>query len=536
MRTNRSPARIILLMTVVLGCGGERSDSAVKSADGDERAGGVAVFCALNTPDALNPFASPDEAATDLVPALYTPLVLYDSVGGFKPHLARSWTWSPDSRTLQFMLRNDVRWHDGKPVTPGDVVWTIKAAADSAYPYAGRAEFADIVSVSAADSIVELRFAKPFAAGLEPFSRLPILPQHLLDSVPAARFAQSSYHREPIGSGPFRYAGRLPDGSVKLDRFADYPEELGRAHLNRIVLREVPEPPAILVELQSGSADVCTVGSSIAADAEKAGSQILPVAPVGTLIMAVDHRKAPFTDVRLRQAISAALNRAEIASVISQAAVPARTFLPAEARRWTDSRLLQPDHDLAAANALLDSAGWRTGAADGIRRNASGSRLRFTLTAPAPLQRVLPVIQAHLRQAGIDVQLRLMEGSAFFGLLGDPARRPEAVAVIFNPDRIAVPNAYELLHSSGSMNISSYQRAAADSVLDRLQNAVPDEERGRLYHAMQQYVATDIPVIYVVHTPRMLAVKSRMRDVRVDVNGPFGHAAQWWIPAGERNR
>ena len=68
MRTNRSPALSILLVTV-LGCGGERSDSAVKS-DGDERAGGVAVFCGFKTPDALKTLARTDEAAVDQVPPL----------------------------------------------------------------------------------------------------------------------------------------------------------------------------------------------------------------------------------------------------------------------------------------------------------------------------------------------------------------------------------------------------------------------------------------------------------------------------------
>lgn len=533
MKTSRDAVAIIGL--AALACGGDRAPGA-KAANGDERAGGVAVFCTVNTPDALNPFTSSDEAAADLRPVLYTPLVLYDSVGGFKPNLAKSWSWSADARVLRFAIRNDLRWHDGQPVTPADVVWTLNAARDPAYPYARRAELAQIAEVGSADSMVELRFTQPFAPGLEPFTGLPVLPKHLLDTVPAARFAQAPFHREPTGSGPFRFAGRLPDGSIKLDRFDGFPEDLGRARLNRIVLREVPDPPALLVQLQSGTADVCTVGSSIAADAAKAGSQIVPVAPVGALILSVDHRKPPFNDVRMRRAMSAALKRSDVASIVSQAATPARTFLPPEAVRWTDPRLLQPDADPALATALLDSAGWRGGAADGIRRNAAGQRLRFTLTAPAPLQRVLPVIQAQLRQAGIDVQLRLMEPSAFYGLLGNPDRRPEAIAVTFTPERVAVPDAYELFHSKGSMNIASYRNPAVDSILERLQAAVPDEERGRLYHAMQQNVAADIPIIYVVNAPRMLAVRSRLRDVHVDANGPFARAAEWWIPADQRDR
>jgi peptide/nickel transport system substrate-binding protein len=527
-------AALVLPTIIMNGCADRPQPDASESAD--DSMGGVAVYCALNTPDALNPLLSADEAAADLRPVLYTPLVLYDSVGGFKPHLARSWSWSADNRELQLNLRNDVRWHDGQSVTGADVVWTIKTAADPAYPYSGRAELTDIEDVTAADSTVHVKFSKSFAAGLEPFTRIPILPKHLLDTVPAAAFAQSSFHREPVGSGPFRFAGRLPDGSLKLDRFADFPEELGRARLDRVVLREVPDPPAILVELRSGGVDVCAVGSSISAEAANAGNQIISVVPVGALIISVDHRKSPFNDVRVRRALSAALNRTEIAAIVSRAATPARTFLPLEAVRWTNATLTQPDNDVALAGALLDSTGWQPGAADGTRRNAAGERLSFTITAPAPLQRVLPVIQSQLRRAGIDVQLRLMEPGSFYDLLGKPDARPAAIAVTFTPDRIAMPDVYELFHSDGGQNIASYERPRVDTILERLQTAIEDNERAVLYHELQRYVADDIPVIYVVHAPRMLAVRPRLRDVRVDANGPFAHIAEWWIPADQRRR
>ena len=523
-----------LFAIITNGCADRPDAGASEAADGSS--GGVAVYCALNTPDALNPLLSADEAAADLRPVLYTPLVLYDSVGGFRAHLARSWNWSADGRTLQLNLRNDVKWHNGQPVTAADVVWTIKAAADPAYAYSGRAELSDIDEVTATDEVVNVRFGGTFAAGLEPFTRIPILPRHILDTVPAAAFAQSSFHREPVGSGPFRYAGRLPDGSLKLDRVPDFPEELGRARLDRVVVREIPDPPAILVELKSGGVDVCAVGSSISADAASAGNQIISVAPVGALIISVDHRIAPFNDVRVRRALSATLDRSEVAAIVSKAATPARTFLPLEAVRWTNPAFTQPDNDVTLATALLDSAGWRTGATDGIRRNSAGERLRFTITAPAPLQRVLPVIQSQLRRAGVDAQLRLMEPGSFYALLGKPDTRPAAIAVTFTPDRIAMPDAYELFHTAGSQNIASYKKPRADSILERLRTAIADDERAGLYHELQRYVADDIPVIYVVHAPRMLAVRPRLRDVRVDANGPFAHIAEWWIPADQRRR
>ena len=524
---------IVLFMLCSAGCG-DRSQPQPAAA-GNSEAGGVAVYCAVNTADALNPFISSDEAAADLRPVLFTPLVFYDSVGDFRSGLARSWTWSDDHRTLTLQLRNDLHWHDGQPVTAEDVVWTLTAALDTAYGYWGRGELADLESVRATGGGVELKFRQPFAAGLEPLTKLPILPRHLLASVPATGFRTASYHQQPVGNGPFKFAGKLPDGSVKLDRVADYPEELGRPLLNRIVVREVPDASAILVELKTGGVDVCTVGSSIANDAASAGNSIVPVAPVGALIIALDNAKPPFNDVRVRRALSAALNRSEIASAVSKAATPARTFLPDASVRWREASILQPDNDPNLAAALLDSAGWqRASTADSLRKNSAGRPLQFTITAPAPFQNVLTVVQAQLRRAGADVQLRLLEPSAFFGLLGQPSTRPAAAAVIYTPERIALPDAAPLFHTNGDFNIASYSNTQVDSILERLKGVVPDNERARSYHEIERHLATDVPVLFTVQTPRMLAIRPRLRAVRVDANGPFASAAHWWIPAGER--
>jgi peptide/nickel transport system substrate-binding protein len=513
----------------------DRDAGTTATTEGAE-AGGLAVYCALNQPDVLNPFVSSDRGAGDLRAVLFTPLVMYDSVGGFRPHLARSYTVSDDGRTLTFQLRDDVRWHDGQPVTAEDVVWTINAAADSLYPYPGRADLDDLEAAAAVNGQVELKFARPFAAGLEPFTRIPILPRHLLANLTPQEFQNAPYHREPVGSGPFRLAGRMADGAVQLDRVADFPEELGRPLLDRLILREVPEASAILIELSTGNVDACTVGSSIAADAAAGGNNVRAVSPVGALIIPLDNRKPPFDDARVRRALSAALDRTEIAHAVSTAATPARNYLPDAAARWRDTTITQPDDNVALAQALLDSAGWRIGPTDSIRRNAAGERLRFTITAPAPLQNVLTVVQAQLRRAGAEAELRFMEPSAFYGLLGSPDTRPPALAVVLSPDRIAIPDAYMDFHSRGEGNLASYSNAAADSILDRLQSVVPDDERARLYHALQRRIATDVPVLYTVHTPRMLAVRPRLRDVRLDANGPFANVAEWWIPASERRR
>jgi peptide/nickel transport system substrate-binding protein len=291
-----------------------------------------------------------------------------------------------------------------------------------------------------------------------------------------------------------------------------------------------------MTELRTGGVDVCVTGSSRARDVQAAGLSAVPVLPAGVQVIPLDNARPPFNDVRVRRALSAALNRAELALAISPIARPAGTFMPAGDTRWTDPSLRQPDNDSARAVLLLDSAGFSTLGSDGIRRNAAGQPLRFTLVAPQPLQNLLTVVQAQLRRVGADAELRFLEGGAFVEAVGNPASRPAAIALTFISDRFLYPDPYAELHSGGDSNLSNYRNARVDSLVQRLRDVLPDEERARIYRELQERVTQDVPLLYTVYVPRLLAVGSRLQGVTADRNGPLGNVSEWWIPTSQRRR
>jgi peptide/nickel transport system substrate-binding protein len=530
----RSIAGSMLTICSLGACG--ESAPAAHFADVADRAGGIAVVCTNVMPESLNSFVSDDLVAADLRMLLYTPLMLYDSVGGVRPYLADDWEWRAERQQLRLRLRDDVRWHDGQPLTAEDVAWTLLAAADTAYVYPGWGDVSSLRDVVVRDPVtLDLLFDRPFVADVEPFIQLPILPAHLLRDVPPTAFARAEYHRAPIGSGPFRFTARNQDGSLQFDRFEDFPADLGRPLLDRIVLRGIPEPSSMMVELQTRAVDLCVTGSSMARDIAIAPElEAVPLAPSGVQLIYLSAEAEPFTDNRVRRAFSAALNRTDIAAAISPLARPARTYLPAGAERWLDPELLEFDADLAYAAAALDSAGWSTPGADGIRRNSSGEPLRFTIAAPQAFRDPLTVVQAQLRRVGMDAQLRVMEGAGFFTMLREPSQRAQAMALSLFPDKFLYPNPRGQLHSGGTVNFSGYSNPRTDSLVERLSTVIPDDERGRIYHQLQRQVVEDVPIVYLLFFPRMLAVGPRMQDIRADLNGPFSAVAGWWIPPALR--
>lgn len=487
----------------------------------------TAVVCSTAPAQVLNPLVSPDAAAADLRLLLFTPLVLYNDQGGFRPYLARTWTWSKDSKKLVFQIRDDVKWHDGKPVTAEDVAWTIMRAANREFALRAGQEFASVASARAVGATtVQIEFKQPFAAQLEPFTLLPIMPKQLLENVLPADFAKAPYHRDPIGSGPFKFVTRNADRSLVFERATTFPAALGRPQLNRIIMRAIPEPAAMLTELQTGNVDVCITGSAIMERAQKVRTlRVLGIPPTVTYALPLNARRAPFNDARVRRAFSAALNRSDLAFILSPVAVPARTMLPMKSS-YIAKEFAQPDKNPRLAAALLDSGGWRTNGT-GQRSNAAGQPLRITIAGPQSHSPVLTAVQAQLKQAGFAVELRLLEGATYVALLQNADQRPEAMSLGYVPDRTLFPDYFDQFHSKSARNLAGYNNPAVDSIVEAMRVTIAPEKRRQLYRDLQRFVGSDVPTVYTAYSPRIAIVGQRLKGLRIGLNGPFSSLLEW---------
>lgn len=500
-------------------CGGETP------AEAD---GGVLAYCSQANVESLNPFVSPDQGAIDLADLIFTPLVRYDEEGAFEPYLARSWGWEEDGRTLRLVIRDDLTWHDGRPLSADDVAWTIRAAADTAYAYWDGGDFATIEEVHVeGDGTVVVRYADVPPAGLEPFVALPVLPRHLLADVPAERLSTADYNRTPVGSGPFRVVGRQSDGSIAFERYPGFPAELGRPSIERFVFRPVPEATTLVAELTTGRVHVCLATSLVAARLEGAeGISVVPLRPAGLQAIILDTRRPPLDDVRVRRALSAALDREQIAAAVSSVARPALNLLPPSSP-WLDSALAQPDANPALADSLLEAAGWRRPSAGAMRERGGGEALTVEIVAPPQFETALTAVQAQWAEVGVQTELRFMEFASLIPTIMSPETRPAAMGIGFGSDRVHHPSFHDLLHSSGQQNLASYSDPVADSVLAELRSARETPALRSLYRELQRQVVEDVPILYTLYVPRLLAVGPRVEGVEPDLDGPLANVDDW---------
>lgn len=530
-RTAATGALAALIPLLLTGCEPSEDEARPDQTSQTPQQGGTAVLCVPSQPESLNPFVTPDQRASDLAPLLFTPVVRYGPDGEIEPYLARSWSWENDRRRLVLRLRADLRWHDGTPVRAGDVAWTLTVASQPDYGYPEASGFSALEHAEARDSVtVAVDFREPYVRGLEPLARLPVLPQHLLGDIPADNFGMARYHRGPVGSGPFRFAERRQDGTLVFERFDGFPEGLGVPRLDRIAVRVIPETSTMMAAFRRRGMDACITTANTAARLQDVGGvRLEPLRPAQVQVLVLNTAHRPFDDPRVRRALSAALNRAEIATAVSPVADPAGSPVP-QSSPWAAPDLAQPDDDPWRADSLLEATGWARSDDGGPRRNADGEPLRFTLMAPPDLEDPLTVVQADLREVGVEVELRFMEWSSYVGTIRNPETRPAAMALGFQLQSLKRPDLRGMLHTEGPSNLAGYSSRRVDSLLDIVDTSSDRETLAAAYRQLQRVVQREVPLIFTISVPRVLAVGPRLQGVSPRPHTALSSAAEWWVP------
>ena len=182
---------------------------------------------------------------------MFNGLVKYDKDLNVVGDLAESWELSPDKLSITFHLRKNVRWHDGKPCTAHDVMYTYKVIVDPKTPTAYAGDFLLVKKAEVIDDYTfRVTYDKPFAPALISWGA-SIMPRHLLEG---KDIATSPLGRAPIGTGPYKFREWVTADRIVLTSNHDYFE--GRPYVDRRVFRVIPDSATIFLELKNGGVDM----------------------------------------------------------------------------------------------------------------------------------------------------------------------------------------------------------------------------------------------------------------------------------------
>ena len=459
---------------------------------------------------------------------LFLTLAAYDEAIEPAPRLA-TWRWNDDRTVLTFALRRDVRWHDGRPTTADDVVWTLNMArhVETAYPRAR--DLRAVTRVSRVDAYtVELEFARPQPTFPDVLTDLAILPQHLFAGLAPADIRTAAFNLNPVGNGPFRFVEYRPNQRWVFSRVDDFPISLGRPRIERFVVVVVDESTTKLAALTSGELDFAGINPAHATFVQNDGRLTVmdyPVQFVNALIW--NTRRPPFDDARVRRAVTLALDRQLLvdAYLYGYGAVADGPVPPDHP--WFESPA-PVRHDVAAATALLEEAGWRVGA-DEVRERA-GRRLSFRLLTVGSSDNALEqMIQAQLRRVGIHMEIRQLELSTFLSVAQGPQRDFDALITLVPGDLALGYVAALFAGESGPLAYSGLQSDDVEAALTRVRQAHTTGQLAAGWRDVQLALEREFPATWLYHARGVQGVNRRVRGVSLDLRGELAGVTGWRI-------
>lgn len=536
----RSGAATLVLLALVA-CGD--TDEAAETEQDASRRGGTLVIGSPADLTAPNAFIAADQWTQEINRnLLYTPLLRYTPELEYAPALAESWE-ATDTGAV-FRLRRDVRWHDGRPTTAHDVVYTIETARDPETAFPSASYFDHWTSVEAVDSYtVRVRYeAYPEPLAGLPF--IPIMPRHLLDDVAPSAMRTADYNQNPVGNGPYRFVSGSRGDRWVFEANQAHPEALGgRPNLDRIVWRAIPDNTAQTTALRTGEVDIILGPRATELrqlDAEEGIHAI--VKPARTyFFIGWNGLRPPLDDAVVRRALSMAIDRQEILTAL-RGGFGELAAGPIAPMHWAYDESVAPlPFAPDSARALLAARGFRDRDGDGVVERADGSAFEIELKYPAqnPFNAdVAEMVRADLADVGVRVRPRATEYGTMVADVISPDRNFDAVQLGWESD-FDLATLRDLFHSDAlgtPFQSASYANPEVDSLID-LASRTMDRERARpMWRRVQEILRDEQPWTFMFYYADLYAARDWLHTPDLDVRGTFANIGEWWIEPAARRR
>ena len=475
-------------------------------AQGAAKPGGTLTSLLTPEPAILIPGVNSQAPSLLVQSKVYQSLLEFSPTLEPKPLLAKSWTVSGDKKTYTFQLQDNVKFHDGEPMTADDVIFSIMKFHFTLAPRA-RGVFSNIDTATAPDPhTVVLTLKEPFEPFLLMFdvTATAIMPKHIYDTpgADAAAYRNNPANQKPIGTGPFEFVEWQRGNFIQLKKFAAYWKP-SQPYLDGITYRIVPDSQSRALALQTGQVlmsaasdiepfDVPRFRDQANLEVETAGWQYF--APL--MWLEINHRVKPMDDARVRQAMSMALDRNFILNRLWFGTGKVATSPVSSVTRYFDPGVKLAPHDVKQANALLDEAG--------VKPDANGVRFKIrhlTLPYGEVWTRLAEYIRASLKQVGIEVTLESTDTGGwarrlsdwdydtsinFLYQYGDPTLGVERTYVSTNIQKIVFTNT------------GGYSNPEVDRLFAEARKAALPADRQKAFFAVQELLVKEIPQIWLL--------------------------------------
>lgn len=489
-------AAVCLLSAVLSGCGGgsqagttENTDQSTNmAADGAEAraaAGELNVGIAQDLDSSLDPHKTVKAGTREVMFNVFEGLLKPDASGNLNPAVAESYTVSDDHLLYTFKLRSGVKFHNGQDVTPEDVIWSYQRCAepDSA-DIIQVAAFAGVEMYAEGDDTVCFQLQEP-SNEFTSYLTTAILPKDYTEQ-----------DTQPVGTGPFKFVSRTAQESVVLERFDDYWGE--KPELTKVTYKIIENADSILLSLQSGAVDV--FAHLTTTQIAQLGDGFHVEEGTMNLVQALylNNAEKPFDDVRVRQALSYAVDRQQILDLAfdGYGTLLGSSMYPAFSKYFDDSLTDYYTYNTEKAKELLTEAGYPNG-------------FDMTITVPSnyqPHMDTAQVIVEQLKAVGINATIQPVTWESW---VQDTYSNRQFQSTVVGVDASSMTASAMLSRfvSTASNNFINYSNADYDALYAQAQACYDDEEQTAMYKDLEKNLTENAANVYIQDMADFVAVR-----------------------------
>lgn len=501
------------------------------AAGGDASSSQRQVIVGLSQePTVFHPLLPHIEVDDGVLMNLFSPLWRINAKGAFIPDLVtvipslENGDISPDGRSWRIRLRGDALWHDGQPVTAGDVLFTLQTLRDPAFPAYTRSGF-DLIDHVEQTGPLELSWhmREPYAPFHAVLASAMIVPSHLLKG----KTDVSAFSRAPVGSGPFRWGERIPSEEIRLKANPHY--HLPKAEIEDAIIRYIPDLTVMFTQFETGEIDYLGMQGILPdryPQARTLQNRTIIQAPQPFVEgLAFNMGRPCFQDLAVRQAIYEAIDKETMLKTLFQGIeIPTESFLPAESP-FFDPDLPPHRFDPDAAAEKLERAGWRKNR-DGAR-SRNGLRLEFTnatTSSNALRTQAQEIIQQYLSDIGIIMRIEDRPAAVMWGRYWVHSEFDSALVSVDYMTG-SDPDASSFFMSTASpakggrgQNVFQYANPEVDRLFQEGNRTFDRTARIRCYRRIQQILRNDLPMLPFYQINNIEGIKDTLAGYESNVN------------------
>jgi len=449
------------------------------------------------------------------------------------PQLAESWEISEDKLTFTFKIKKNIKWHDGKPFTSEDIVFSYNKIMDPKVDSARlKAYYQEIEKVEAIDShTVKFTYARPYFLALESCGGMPIVPKHIFES---GDFNKNPAGRQPVGTGPYKFTKWETGRQIVLEKNPEYWGE--KPKIDKIVFKIINDRNVAFQVLRKGEIDFSSLTpiqwekqSKTKKFEEKFNKYAYFTPNYNYIGWNID--RPFFSDKRVRKAMTHLVNRELILEkILFNLGVTVTNPFYINSKEYDKSikpLIFSPEK----AKLLLDEAGWVDSDSDGIR-DKNGIKFEFEFLIPNASdtsEKISTILKEEMDKVGIVMNIRKIEWAVFVQRLNE--RKFDAVTLGWSMGVESDP--YQIWHSSqksgGGSNFVGFENAEADKIIEDARKEFNNDKRAKLYKKFANIIHNEQPYTFLFCRKSPVAVSNRFKGVKVH---PLGlDFLEWYVPA-----